>query len=169
MSYYYKASEQFSKEIYEILEKIKVYKEVVYDWHSLNFNYDEEEVDIYIFDDVPMFTHSFVRNNPFLKELQNKSNERLNQRNVKAKELIKDWQTFKESQGYKKKEFYTRSDYGWLLRRYFFMGAINTVKDRDNNEFYFKTDYEVENNNGEFIEITLREYNEKEIEVSERA
>ena len=169
MSYYYKASEEFSKEFFELLEKINNYQEVVFQWHELHFDVDKENDEIYIFNDIPMFTHSFTRKNIFLRELQNKSNERLSQRNTKAKELIKDWQNFKGNRGYKKMESYTRSDYAWMLRRYFFMGSISTVTDKKNNELYLKTSYENEGSNNEFIQITLREFNEKEIEMSEKS
>lgn len=165
MSYYYKLDEEKSFQLLRLIRKMDKYKWLVIEWLENTIEMSEDDT-FYVFEDIPMFTSDNIRKNPQLDELINKTNDRLNQRNSDSKKLISDWHEFKKQSGYKPKESYDHSNYAWEVRRYFMTGAITPLIDKENKVVYFKTDEPTDQPEC-MEEITLREFNEKEVELEE--
>lgn len=164
MSYYYKADEQKSFEILRLIHKMHKHETAVLDWLKSKFEMPEDGT-FNVFDEVPDFTDDILRDNPHLKTLVNKTNNRLNKRNKESKELISDWQEYKKQQGLSVKGSYPRMSYVFTLRDLFRYGSISPLFDKENQVVYFKTS---EQSNHEALEeITMKEYNLKEIELDE--
>lgn len=164
MSYYYKANEETSFEILRLINKKRKHENTVLDWLKIKFDIPENGT-FTVFDEVPEFTEDILDNNPHLRELVNKTNNRLNKRNKESKELIKDWQEYKEQHGLKLKGTPSRISYVFTLRNLFRNGSVSPLLDEENKVVYFRTSEQSKHESLE--EITMKEYNLKEIELNE--
>lgn len=160
---YYKLTQEKTNEIFKILDRVREYEKCVMGWLRENFNISESG-QFYPFNDVPRFTDSILRDNPELKEITNKTNYKLNQRKKESKELINNWKEYKKRCGFKWDERYSRGDYVMQLRSMFPFGSVSPLIDKKNKEILLKASEESESEN--VIEITLKEYNLKEIELT---
>ena len=164
MSYYYKANEQKSFEILRLEHKIKKHNKLVLEWLESKFNIPED-ASYYPFVNEPEFTESILEHNPHLRSMKNKTNNRLSKRNAEAKELIRDWKNFKKENNFVVKGLPPKIDYSMALRNIFPYGSIHPLFDKENKVVYFKTS---EQSTHEALEeITMKEYNLKEIELDE--
>lgn len=164
MTYFYKLNEDYSKSVIEALDKMRDYDAMIIEWLKKHFEISEEFSFIQ-FIDIPEFTFDILQANDNLKNLVNKTNNRLNQRNKNAKALIDDWKTFKQDHGYGVKEFYGKGTYVMKLRSIFMRGSVKPLIDRKNNLVYVATSEEANSKN--ISEIGLKEFNLKEIELLE--
>lgn len=164
MTYFYKLNEDYSKSVIEALDKMRDYDAMIIEWLKKHFEISEEFSFIQ-FIDIPEFTFDILQANDNLKNLVNKTNNRLNQRNKNAKALIDDWKTFKQDHGYGVKEFYGKGTYAMKLRSIFMRGSVKPLIDRKNNLVYVATSEEANSKN--ISEIGLKEFNLKEIELLE--
>lgn len=164
MTYYYKLNEEYSKNVIEALNKMQDYDAMIIEWLKKHFEISEEFSFIQ-FIDIPEFTFDILQANDNLKNLVNKTNNRLNQRNKEAKVLIDDWKTFKQDQGYGIREFHGKANYAMRIRSIFLRGSVKPLIDRKNNIVYVATSEQANSKN--ISEIGLKEFNLKEIELSE--
>lgn len=164
MTYFYKLNEEYSKSIIEALNKMQDYDAMIIEWLKKHFEISENFSFIQ-FSDIPEFTFDILHANDNLKNLVNKTNNRLNQRNKEAKVLIDDWKTFKQDRGYGIREFHGKADYAMRIRSIFLRGSVKPLIDRKNNIVYIATSEQANSKN--ISEIGLKEFNLKEIELSE--
>lgn len=138
---YYKLTQEKTNEILKTLDKVAEYEKCIMDWLRENFVIDESG-QFYPFNDVPIFTDSILRDNPELKEITNKTNNKLNQRKKESKELIKNWKEYKNQRGFKWDELYSRGDYVIELRSMFPWGSVSPLVDRNKKEIFLETSEE---------------------------
>lgn len=166
MYYYYKLKETKAKAYINLLKKEHEYEKMVKDWILKHFELPEDGT-FFAFTDIPEFTDDIIEaNEDKLKELLNKTNNRLSKTNPESKNLIDDWKEFKQNKGFAVKESYTNVDALMFLRNIFRKGSVSTIMDSDNNEVYVETSLPTKSMSVETI--TLKDFNLKEIEVSEK-
>lgn len=163
MTYYYKFNKEYSESLIKVLKNMQDYDATIIKWLKKHFGISEE-FSFISFNDIPEFTYEILQANDSLKNLVNKTNNRLNQRNKEAKVLIDDWKSFKQERGYGIREFYGKADYVMRLRSVFPRGSVKPLIDRKNNDFYVATSEQANSKN--VNEIELKEFNLKEIELS---
>lgn len=164
--YYYKLKETKAKEYIILSKKEHEYEKMVKEWLLKHFELPEDGT-FFAFTDIPEFTEDIIKaNEAKLEELLNKTNNRLSKNNVESKKLIEDWKEYKQEKGFEVKESYTNVDTIMFLRSIFRKGSVSTIMDIGSSEVFAETSCPTKSSSVE--EITLKEFNLKEIEISEK-